>query len=278
MQLGVFAKTFAGRDPDTVLDAAKAAGFTTVQYNMACSGLASLPPRIEPEVARRVARATARTGVTVAAVSATYNMTHPDEAMRRAGRAAFGAIAGAARMMGTDLVTLCTGSLNAGDQWARHPENGTAAAWAMMVAEFRAILPVAEAHDLTLGIEPERANIVDSAARARRLIDEMGTARIRVVLDPANLFEAEDAARRGEIIADAARQLGPVVAMAHAKDRARDGSFVAAGRGSVDFPAFLDALGAQGFDGPLVTHGCSATEAPGVARFLRGLIGPETTA
>ena len=59
--------------------------------------------------------------------------------------------------------------------------------------------------------------------------------------------------------------------MAHAKDRAADGSFVTAGTGVVDFPDFVARLRAVGFSGALVTHGLSAAEAPGVATFLKGL-------
>jgi len=43
MRIGVFAKTFAGSDPRGVLAQVAGAGFTTTQYNMSCSGLASLP-------------------------------------------------------------------------------------------------------------------------------------------------------------------------------------------------------------------------------------------
>ncbi len=43
MQIGIFAKTFAGNDADTVLRQSAEAGYEGVQYNMACSGLASMP-------------------------------------------------------------------------------------------------------------------------------------------------------------------------------------------------------------------------------------------
>jgi len=59
--------------------------------------------------------------------------------------------------------------------------------------------------------------------------------------------------------------------MAHAKDRFADGRFATAGKGVVDFADFVARLKAAGFDGPLVTHGLAAEEAPGVARFLKGL-------
>ncbi len=43
MQLGIFAKTFQGREPRAILQAARDAGYRVVQYNMACSGLPSMP-------------------------------------------------------------------------------------------------------------------------------------------------------------------------------------------------------------------------------------------
>ena len=60
--------------------------------------------------------------------------------------------------------------------------------------------------------------------------------------------------------------------MAHAKDRFADGRFATAGQGIVDFADFIARLKATEFDGPLVTHGLSAKEAPGVARFLKELV------
>ena len=57
--------------------------------------------------------------------------------------------------------------------------------------------------------------------------------------------------------------------MAHAKDRAADGAFVAAGQGVLDYPHYLGALRRAGFDGPLVAHGLAADEAPAVGAFLR---------
>ena len=269
MQLGIFAKTFAGSTPAAVLGAAKAAGYGAVQYNMACSGLAALPEAISHDVADAVRAASLATGVEIAAVSATYNMIHPDAAVREAGRRAFAAIAAAAPRMGTRLITVCTGSRDAADQWRHHPENESPQAWDEMCAEFRRILPLAERHDLLIGVEPELANVVSSAAIAERLVSELGSKRIKIVLDPANLFEVAGADERRAIIEDAVRRLGPHIAMAHAKDRTADGGFCAPGKGVIDFSHFFRCLRDAGFAGAVVTHGLSAAEAPGVAEFLR---------
>jgi sugar phosphate isomerase/epimerase len=277
MRIGIFAKTFEGAEPDAVLRQAAAAGYAAVQYNMACSGIGALPTEIPDRAAVAVAEAAKANGVAIAAVSATYNMLHPDLAQREQGRAAFAAIAAKARTMGTDLVTLCTGSRDGADQWRHHPDNDSEAAWDEMLREFRILLPIAARHDVILGVEPELANAVSSAPKARRLLDTLRSDRVQIVLDPANLFETEAARPSAEIIAEATRLLAGSIALAHAKDRKPDGSFATAGTGVVDFARYVAGLRAGGFTGTLVTHGLAAAEAPGVARFLRQQIEAAST-
>jgi sugar phosphate isomerase/epimerase len=269
MKLGIFAKTFEGTRPGDVLPQAAAAGYDAVQYNMACSGIGSLPTEVSEAVADAVASAASEAGISIAAVSATYNMIHPDSAVREQGRAAFSAIAAQARRMGTNLVTLCTGSRDATDQWRHHPDNESGEAWSEMLREFQILIPIAERYDIPLGVEPELGNVVSSAHKARALIDTMRNDRIKIVLDAANLFETEAPGPAIEIVKQAIHLLEDSIVMAHAKDRNADGSFTTAGRGVIDFGQYIAALRGAGFTGALVTHGLAASEAPGVASFLR---------
>ncbi|RUT31359.1 sugar phosphate isomerase/epimerase [Arsenicitalea aurantiaca] len=268
MELGIFAKTFAGTDPETVLGGARAAGYRTVQYNLACSGLPSMPDFLPEGAAEAVGQAAAETGVSIAALSGTYNMVHPDPALRAEGLARLEIVAAAARGMGTGLVTLCTGTRDTDDQWRHHPDNDTPAAWADLLAEMEKAVLIAERHDLLLGIEPEGANVVDGAKKARRLIAEIGSDRLAIVIDAANLVEAGDPALWRQTIAEAVDLLADRIVMAHAKDRRADGSFAAPGAGAIDFVHYLGALQKAGFSGPLVTHGLMAAEAGPVAGFL----------
>jgi sugar phosphate isomerase/epimerase len=272
MRLGVFAKTFPGKTPDAVLAQVAASGYAAAQYNMACSGLASMPDAIAPDIARAVADASRAHGVAIAAVSGTYNMAHPDPAVRAKGLARLEVLAGAAHAMGTSLITLCTGTRDPDDQWRLHKDNVTAEAWADMRAAMVQAIAIAERHDIRLGIEPELSNVVSSATKARQLLDELQSERLVVVLDAANLFETEPLDAQRRIIAQAVDAVGDRIVMAHAKDRAADGSFVAAGTGVLDYPHYIACLRAVGFDGDLVPHSIEADEAPGVARFLSGLI------
>ncbi|KQT69837.1 MULTISPECIES: sugar phosphate isomerase/epimerase family protein [unclassified Aureimonas] len=272
MRLGIFAKTFAGSDPAAVLAAAAEAGYETVQFNLACAGLASMPDHVPAEAIDAIRAASRSSGVSLAALSGTYNMAHPDPAARDDGLRRLGVVIEAAAALGIPLVTLCTGTRNAADQWVHHPDNADPAAWSDMAAEMGKALDLAERHGVDLGIEPEQANIVTSTADAVRLSGEMGSARLRVVLDPANLFEAASADEARRIVARSVDEAAPLIAMAHAKDRHADGRFATAGQGVVDFPDFLRRLRAAGFDGPLVTHGLQPEEAGEVAAFLKGAL------
>lgn len=268
MQLGIFAKTFPGRDPLTVLTAAAAAGYAGVAYNTVCSGLASLPDAISPETADAVTRASASTGQRIFSLSATYNMAHPDPAVRHHGLDGLEVLAASARSMGTALLTLCSGTRDRDDQWRHHPDNARPDAWHDMMTSFEGAITIAERHDVLLGVEPEVANVVSGPAEAVRLVEELGSDRIRIVLDPANLLLTADPVARRTVVEDAVGALGDRICMAHAKDRDATGRVVPAGRGVIDFDHFLRCLAEVGFDGPVVTHGLSAADAPGVASDL----------
>jgi len=272
MQLGIFAKTFAGSDALPVLAAIRDSGFATTQFNLACVGLPSMPDAVPPEVIAAILAASRETGISLAALSGTYNMAHPDKSVRDKGLRQLRLVIETAATLEIPLVTLCTGTRNAEDQWAHHRDNADPSAWRDMAAEMEKALELAEQNGVDLGIEPEQANIVTSASDAVRLIGELGSKRLHIVLDPANLFERATPAEASDIVARAVDISTGYVVMAHAKDRQADGRFATAGQGIVDFPGFIVGLRETGFDGPLVTHGLAAEEAPGVARFLADLI------
>lgn len=268
MKLGIFAKTFEGREPGPVLKAVANAGFACAQYNMACSGLPSMPDAISEAEARAVADAAAKTGIEIVAVSGTYNMIHPDPAVRNAGHRRLAVLAERCAAMSTGLITLCTGTRDPVDQWKEHSDNETSEAWRDLLEAMEAAVGIAERYGVDLGIEPELANVINSADKARRLIDELKSPRIKIVLDPANLFEITTPEAQRTIVSSAIDRLADRIVMAHAKDRNPDGSFATAGKGVIDYGHYLGQLNAIGFTGSLIAHGLATNEAAGVAAFL----------
>ena len=109
---------------------------------------------------------------------------------------------------------------------------------------------------------------MSSARRARRLIDEMQSPRLKVVIDPANLFDVAPLDRQRDIVSSTIDLLADRIVLAHAKDRGPDGSVTTAGRGVLDYDHYFERLRRIGFTGSVVAHGLPADEAAAVATFL----------
>ncbi len=269
MRLGIFAKTFKRDGLTDLFAAVRQSGFDSLQFNMACAGLPSMPPDIPEQLPLEIASGLKAHGLHMAAVSGTFNMIHPDQAIVQNGLKSLALLIRHARAMGTSNVTLCTGTFDPEDMWRFHPENNSKEAWIKLCRTLETALMDAEAAEVNLLVEPELGNVINGAAKARRLLDEMQSKYLRIVLDPANLFEKASKVQIQRIISEALDLLGPEIEIAHAKDRTADGEFAAAGLGILPYPFFLGKLNATGFTGDLITHGLSEAEVPACHRFLR---------
>jgi len=272
MQLGIFAKTFSAQTPQDVLAAALAAGYDCVQYNWACSGLDSMPDNVPKAVLQTTQAAIKNSGLQAVALSGTFNMIHPDKAVRQRGLARLETVIASAAALNISMVTLCTGSRHPDDQWAAHADNDTPAAWDDLMLIMTEAVRMAKQHDICLGVEPELANTINSIDKALRLMQSFDSPHLRIVLDPANLFERVSNTERLETIERAVDELAPYISLCHAKDRLADGQFCVAGDGVIDYPHYLSCLKRIGYAGPMITHGLDADDAPRVARFLSASI------
>jgi sugar phosphate isomerase/epimerase len=273
MKVGIFDKVYARETPEATFAALAEAGFEAVQLHLSTAGLEDFPAAVPDEAARRIRRAAG--GVEITAVSGMWNVTHPDPAVRRGGLANLAAIAGACAALGTGIVGVCTGSRNTTSMWRPHPENGTPEAWRDMRETIAAAVEIAEQHDIVLAMEPEVNNVVDSPARARQLIDEIGSPALKVCIDGANIFKAGQLPRMAEVLDEAFQQVGDHVAFAHGKDLDHDGDagHLAAGHGVLDFDRYVLLLRQVGYDGAIILHGLTEAQAPGCRDFLREKLG-----
>jgi sugar phosphate isomerase/epimerase len=269
MELGIFARTFRRPSLAVMLDAVAAHGLRCVQLNLEEAGLPPMPDGFAPADADRIRAAADARGIRIAAVSGTFNMIHPDPVERARGIARLGVLASVCGRLGTSVITLCTGTRDPDDIWRRHPENDTPAAWRDLVAAMEAALTVTEAQGVKLAFEPEPGNVVRTARQALDLIRELGSPRLGVVLDPANLFAEDKAERLPAILDEAVDLLGERVFLAHAKDRGADWTVRPAGKGIVPWDRFFALLRAAGYDGAVVLHGLDEAEVGPAVAFLR---------
>jgi sugar phosphate isomerase/epimerase len=279
MRLGIFAKTFPRPTVEDVFDAVRAAGFQCVQFNFACAGLPTLPEEVGEDLAERIVAAAEARGIELVAVSGTFNTIDPDLRKRQDGLRLLRRLIEVAERMRVPLVTLCTGTRDPDNMWKRHPDNDTPAAWQDLVESIQWVLGETATSRVALGIEPEVANVIDSAVKCRRLLDEIGSPRLKVVMDGANLFHQGELSRMREVLDESFELLGPDIALTHAKDLARDGEAGdrAAGTGVLDYDRYLALLRTAGYNGPLVLHGLREDEVAGSVKFLNAkLVGAKT--
>ncbi len=269
MDVGIFAKVWEGQPLDAILSSMRELGIRHTQFNLSCVGLDQLPEAISPQLIAEVRACFARHDVVMSAISGTYNMIHPDDAVLADNLRRLRVLADACQALGTQVITICSGTFDADDMWRRHPDNDTPAAWARLVATLERALPVAQAAGVRLAFEPEQANVVTSAYKARRLLDHFASPHLKVTFDAANLFERATLTEQRRIVSEACDLLGGDISLAHAKDRDGQGRFVAAGEGVLDYDHYVAELKRVGYDGPLVLHGLAPAQARACSAFVR---------
>jgi sugar phosphate isomerase/epimerase len=271
MRIGVLSKVFTCSSLEEVLDAIADHGLECMQFNLESAGLIPMPDKIRAGLPRRVREAAAARGIGIASIQGTFNMSHPDPEFRRDGLRRLQGIINICAELGTSVVAICIGTRNRENMWGHHPENNTPEAWRDMTSCVREALHMAADANVTLALEPEVTNLVDSAAKARRLLDEMNSPHLKITMDGANLFHSGELARMAEVLDAAFDLVGRDIILAHAKDLSQDGEagHEAAGQGLLDYDRYLALLHRQGFDGPLLLHGLSEAQVPGCVAFLR---------
>ena len=272
MHIGIMARTFVRPTLEETFDAVVSHRLYSIQFNFISAGLPEMPDHIDPKLCDNIRREVKARKMTIATVSGTFNMIHPDIHIREDGLRRLREIASVCDRLGTSVITLCTGTSDRQSMWRRHPDNDLPEAWSDLLISMREAVKTAEEYDVTLAFEPEVSNVVDSAIKGRRLLDEIASPNLKVVMDPANIFHKGELPRMKEMIDEAFDLLGDDIAVGHAKDLDHDGEagHKAAGKGLLDYDQYLSLLSELERDVPLILHGLSEAEVDGCVAFLRG--------
>ena len=263
--------TFSRPTLGDALDAILARDIRHVQFNWSTAHpkgpltevIDAICPVIREEVGKR--------DMVIAAVPQNINMVDADPEKRRQAIDRLSMVIRAAKSAGTSVVATCTGSRHPESMWRHHPDNASAETWRLLRGTLEQVLPVAEAADVTVAFEPEINNVASDARKSRRIIDEMGSPNLKVVLDAANIFGKDDLPRMTEVLDEAFDLLGDHVAIAHGKDldRGGDAGHLAAGTGKLDYAHYVKLLCGLSFDVPIILHGLSEEQVPASAAMLR---------
>ncbi|MGI8446758.1 MAG: sugar phosphate isomerase/epimerase family protein [Streptosporangiaceae bacterium] len=276
--LGIFARTFRRDTAARVAQAVGVAGYGLVQLNLNSFGLPTIPggQALADLDLAGVRRTFADHGIGIWGVSLTYNMIDPDPGRRARATARARAFIERIPELGARFATVCTGTRDDSDMWRGHPGNADESAWQDLRATLDDLLPAAQAAGIRLGIEPEMANVVSSAAAARRLLRELGgdSALAGIVLDPANLVEKSTAPRQRSILADAFDGLAEDIVCLHAKDAAGQPGpgYAAAGTGLLDYELIFGLRAALPRPVPVIVQDATEEDSIRVRGMLSGLL------
>jgi len=175
-------------------------------------------------------------GIDIAVLGCYQNLAHPDPVTVKKLQRLYVAHLRMARAMGCSVVGTETGATNAEYQYEPTCHTETA-----LQSFLRGVVPVVEAAErlgVILAIEPVWNHIVWKPQVARRVIHEIASPNLRLILDPVNLLSIENYEQRDTVIGEALDILGEYVEVVHLKDfRVEEGRLVsvAAGTGLMDY-------------------------------------------
>lgn len=121
--------------------------------------------------------------------------------------------------LGAGMVLSGPGSRNPRGPWHPHPENHSQGAEDALVRSLTEAARYCDEYGVPIALECHVTSTLDSVARARRVLDRVGSPWLKVSLDPVNFIP--DFATLWDTTAllnDLFDTLGPAIAAAHIKD------------------------------------------------------------
>ena len=144
---------------------------------------------------------------------------HPDVSVREAAIASVQRGMATAVSLGALHYLFRAGSLNPDGAWTSHRDNYLPESMERLIETLKPIAEHAEQQELTLVMETHAVSIMDSPETCREVVEQVGSERLRIVMDFVNHFQTlrqvYDSEDRLNHIFDV---MGPVAPMAHIKD------------------------------------------------------------
>lgn len=195
---------------------------------------------LTPGLAMYIKKVFAKNDVDIAVLGCYLNLANPNpDKLARITRRYLAHLRFAS-LLGCGVVGTETGAPN--ETYTAVPECHEEEALNTFIQNLRPVVRYAEKTGVILAIEPVWKHIVYNPARAKRVLEEIASPNLQVILDPVNLLDISNYKQQREIVEEAIDVLGEDVAMVHIKDfRAENGKLVSvgAGLGEMDYTAIM---------------------------------------
>ena len=198
---------------------ARAQGFSCahVALSKVLEGFAmeDAPEKLTEEYARQVRKEFDESGLECAVLGCYLNLADPDPERRARTQEIYRAHLRFATMAGARVV---------GTETYANPESGfqdpagSEEAFRLFMDSLRPVVRYAEETGALLAVEPVYYHIISTPERAARMLEELPSPSLRVILDAVNLIAPENAGKAEDVIQRAVSLLGDRVEILHMKD------------------------------------------------------------
>ena len=202
------------------LSFARAQGFTCahIALGMTLEGFSmqDAPRQLTPELAARVRQDLADAGMECVVLGCYLNLADPNPQRSAHTQAIYKAHLKAAPLIGARVV----GTETYANPESRFSEPAVRSeeAFRLFMDRLRPVVRYAEKVDAILAVEMVYHHIVSTPERAQRMLEELPSDHLQIILDAVNLIGPGHDAEADALIEDAIRRLGDRVQVLHMKD------------------------------------------------------------
>ncbi len=206
------------------------------------------PEKLTAAYAAEVRKDFAETGMECAVLGCYLNLADPDAERRKKTQEIYRAHLRFASMIGAGVVGTETYA-NPESRFSE-PAPRSEEAFRLFTDSLKTVVRFAEEADAVLAVEPVHSHIISTPERAERMLEEVPSDHLQIILDAVNLIGPASVEQAQAIIEDAIRRLGDRVRVLHMKDFVlqADGQMrsCACGLGSMRYEALLSFAAARG--------------------------------
>ena len=200
------------------LAGAAAQGFSCVQLAMSKAvpgfGMADAPKLLTGDLAAEVKQQLEKAGMECAVLGCYLKLADRDEEKAARTREIYLAHLRFAAMTGARCVGTETPPAEGPEGTACRSEEH----YRLFLDRAWPVVRAAEELGVTLAVEPVCSHIIHDASRAERMLEDLKSDRVRIILDAVNLVDSEHTGEAGSLIGNAVRRLGDRVCVLHMKD------------------------------------------------------------
>ncbi|KAB8137585.1 sugar phosphate isomerase/epimerase [Gracilibacillus oryzae] len=218
LNLGIRGHDIAFQEPEQIAKEAASKGLGAVQLALAKS-FPDLPTQtgsLSPGFAKYMYKAFADHDINIAILGCYINMIHPDETKREQLLSRFKEHIRFARDFGCSIVASETGNVN--EKMGYTEDNFTEEAFQKVVKSVKELADEAEKWGVIVGIEGGINHPIHTPQLMRRLLDEVDSNHLQVILDPANFMSMDNYENQENVFQDCFSLFGDNIVAIHAKD------------------------------------------------------------